>query len=171
MAHWHKSEITEQFLKDELEFLRDFSISITFSNMSHHSNCFFTIIIRKEKTSTHSCTINIGEQIGCCGYGNVFYPSMYYPQALFGQNAWDKYVQIVEACARRLCLSGIKYVGRASHNIVRPLIRNHWKVVHKVINPRYREDGASLIVLCKNLNPYKNGKPLFKRNPGKRSYM
>ena len=69
-----------------------------------------------------------------------------------------------------MCLAGLQFVGTSDQNIVKPMKAGGWKKVHEMINPRYGVDGSNLIVMCKNLNVYRNGKPLYERQKDKRFY-
>lgn len=167
MPHWYSTEITKEDIVENIDWVNSeyLDVKVSFKNLNFEGSCVFTISIDPNEKGRNQglygqMRFNLGEQFGCCGYGNLFYPRVPYEKqqwlnVLKVENLNKKIVELAEYCSVKLCLSGIKYIGIKTNLIIDELKKNKWKVVHNIVNPRYGDNGSKLVLLCKNLNPYK----------------
>lgn len=165
MPHWYRSDITPDKLRQKFPWMTEekFTVQVTFKDLNWRGNCGFLVTI-KERNGYNIMTVNLAEQPGCCGYGNIFYPTY----GALGwchkyENVYEMYLDVATYCARLLNLAGIQFVGTSHTDLFKEMTKRGWKTVHKMYNPRYRQEGTTLTVMCKKLNVFRNGKPLNPR--------
>jgi hypothetical protein len=163
--YWSAGEISEAKLRNIVPWLNeDFKIKITYSNGGGVSR--FSVSISHKKGRM---TVNMSEQIGCCGYGNINQPWMESGTVWVAKRGnGDLFLEVVEAMAGLVCASGIQFVGTNKEWLFKAMKtkKHNWTLVHKMPNRRYSQRGSMLWIWCKNFNTFKGSKPVYPRRKG-----
>lgn len=157
--YWESSYITKAKLIKQITWLTDeFFVGIELVNRN------FRVEIRPPGRY-YSMVIHMFEQFGCCGYSNIQKPitSHVFTNLVPGKTQGELYLDVVEAMSDLVCSSGIQFVGTRIEWLFSAMRKRHWKLVHKMPNRKYTQRGRMLYVWCKNMNAFRNGRPVRPR--------